>query len=350
MKLIAAILLPVALALNAAGQSTNRLQPLLANQVATSTHTPFANGECQECHQSKDPKQPGPVIRAGNALCVDCHEDFHATLARKFRHAGGTNLCVTCHNPHNSKEAKLLLDYSTTLCGSCHEKVQQLASTLPVRHGALTQGRQCVGCHDPHAADFEHLLRRPTQAVCLECHDRNNVVDHTEKKLTNLKKWFEENPRAHGTIGSDCNACHEPHASAHFRLLRQPYPAELYVPFSTNAYALCFECHEERAFTEPETETATQFRDGKRNLHFLHVNRAGPGRACRLCHETHSSKREALMREGIPYEDSGWVLRPDFAKTANGGACGQSCHSAQTYQNRASAPAAPPSKPQEPPP
>jgi len=43
--------------------------------------------------------------------------------------------------------------------------------------------------------------------------------------------------------------------------------------------------------TEPETRTLTNFRDGARNLHFLHVNKAVRGRTCRACHEVHASKQ-----------------------------------------------------------
>jgi len=47
------------------------------------------------------------------------------------------------------------------------------------------------------------------------------------------------------------------------------------------------------------TLTATGFRDGDVNLHYVHVNREKKGRSCRACHDIHAGNDNKLMRE--PY-------------------------------------------------
>lgn len=309
------------------------LKPLASDQGVGAVHEPFAKGECQLCHQNRDAKNPGPVITQGNALCLDCHAEFQReVMTRKFGHVAATEQCVSCHNPHNSKETKLLVEYSTSLCLNCHEQTKRLLAEASLKHGAVTLGKQCVSCHQPHAANVQHLLHQPPKQLCLSCHDKSNVTDHRGQKLTNFKKLLEQNPREHAPVESgECSSCHNPHAAARPGLLTKDYPSELYARFAPQAYALCFECHEEKAFTEAETESATQFRDGRRNLHFLHVNREGLGRACHTCHEVHASALPHQMRVSVPYGSAGWQLKINFAKTQDGGSCAKTCHPTQSY-------------------
>src|SRR3712207_4444732 len=80
------------------------------------------------------------------------------------------------------------------------------------------------------------------------------------------------------------------------------------------------------------TATATGFRDGDRNLHFLHVNRAEKGRTCRACHDAHSSSVANHMRESVPFGD--WALPVGFQPTADGGSCTPGCHLPVSYSRK----------------
>ncbi len=82
------------------------LAPVPASEAVV-THGPYEQGDCGACHKSSDPKSPGPVLKAGNELCFDCHDEFKGKASKQMKHpAGGT--CTGCHNPHSSKKKSLL--------------------------------------------------------------------------------------------------------------------------------------------------------------------------------------------------------------------------------------------------
>jgi hypothetical protein len=84
---------------------------------------------------------------------------------------------------------------------------------------------------------------------------------------------------------------------------------------------------------EPETTTLTQFRDGRRNLHYVHINKSERGRTCRACHEVHASKQPHQLRDGVPYGSKGWLLKLNYTKSPTGGSCEKTCHGTYTYNN-----------------
>ncbi len=315
------------------------LKPLPVTARPLVNHPPFETGDCSLCHASADPANPGPVLKAGNALCFGCHEDYPAVLGRKFGHAPASERCVNCHNPHNSTERRLLHLPVKELCFSCHKDIHELAENSAVKHGALSEESKCLACHNPHGANVEHLLKQMPRDLCLRCHNRDNITDAAGHKLTNMSQLFEQNPLQHGALQfGDCSACHNPHGFENFRLLNEEYPADFYSQYDAKLYALCFECHESSAFTEPETTVLTQFRDGPRNLHFLHVNKEDLGRTCRACHEVHASQLPHLIRSSVPYGDSGWMLKVNYKNTPTGGSCIKTCHGEQAYNNSVGGP------------
>jgi len=312
----------------------SRVAPLPSSEKAVSYHAPFDAGDCSICHTTNDPQNPGPAKASANDLCLGCHDDFKETLGRKYAHPPSQKNCLNCHNPHDSKQPKLLLDDSQTLCLSCHQQIKKAALQSKVKHDALTQGDKCINCHNPHGANIEHLLVQLPMQLCLQCHGDAEVLDHNGKKLTNMKKLLADNPNQHGPVASqDCSSCHQTHGGENFRLLTNAYPAAFYSAYDPQNYALCFSCHEEKAFTQPKTEELTQFRDGSRNLHYLHVNRSELGRTCRACHEVHASEHEHQIRNSVPYGPKGWPLKINYTKTETGGECSKTCHSTKTYNN-----------------
>jgi len=137
----------------------------------------------------------------------------------------------------------------------------------------------------------------------------------------------------------DCTACHRPHGSANFRLLVAAYPPTFYSPYDRENYALCFRCHNERVFSEPETTTLTGFRKGSKNLHFVHVNKPDKGRTCRACHEVHASQQANHVREGVPFGPKGWILKLNYTRTPTGGSCAKTCHATRSYDHGGAPPA-----------
>jgi predicted CXXCH cytochrome family protein len=174
-------------------------------------------------------------------------------------------------------------------------------------------------------------LQRTTQPqTCLKCHDK--PLKTTEgKSLTNMSLLLANNPDKHGPIrDGQCTACHDPHAAKMHNLLSEEYPSTFYSPFSMDMYKLCFKCHEPALVTRMNGQGVTQFRDGGRNLHALHVNQE-KGRTCRACHEVHASKRPAHVRESVPFGSSTWMLEINFEKGEQGGSCAPGCHAPKKY-------------------
>ena len=120
------------------------LAPLPAQPAPASSHAPYEAGDCRTCHQSADPKKPGPLNKAGAALCLDCHEEFAGILKRQHTHAPARAACTTCHNPHNAGQPKLLLAAGRALCTACHTDIKAVSENAKVQHAALSAGAQCV--------------------------------------------------------------------------------------------------------------------------------------------------------------------------------------------------------------
>ena len=77
-----------------------------------------------------------------------------------------------------------------------------------------------------------------------------------------------------------------------------------------------------------QTETVTYFRNGKTNLHTLHVNQK-KGRTCRACHDVHASNQEDHIREEFRF---GMMDIPiEYKKNENGGTCIPGCHNQRSY-------------------
>jgi predicted CXXCH cytochrome family protein len=309
-----------------------RQGPLPASEKAAWTHAPYEAGDCSICHASADRKKPGPLTTSGNQLCYSCHGEFEEIMRRPYKHPPAEESCLHCHNAHDSRERKLLHTELATGCKDCHRQVKEVAERSPVKHGALEQGAKCANCHNPHGTSVEKLLIQLPFDQCVNCHAVDDMKDDRGVVLTNFKKWLAENKVLHAPVqAKDCSACHRTHGGENFRLLVAEYPAAFYAPYDRQNYALCFGCHNEKVVSEPETRTLTNFRDGARNLHFLHVNKADRGRTCRTCHEVHASRQARHVRDGVPYGPRGWVLKINYTRTATGGQCARTCHDTKIY-------------------
>lgn len=312
--------------------------PLPPNVKAGWAHAPFEDGDCSICHERKDPKNVGKITMPVVQLCESCHEEYVGVLGRPHTHKPVSKSCVNCHNAHNSVEKKLLHAPVMKLCAECHEDTVKEMTTFKVKHLAIEQDNKCFNCHEPHASNYERLLLKSPADLCASCHTSDEVKDGAGKVLANIGKLVANSKTLHKPVAEgDCSACHAPHASPNFRLLSSPYPAEFYASFDTKNYALCFECHKPDIILAKETTTLTRFRDGPRNLHFVHVNIKDRGRTCRACHEVHAANHPRIIRDAVPYGPKGWMLKSNFTPTATGGTCDKTCHSMKTYAFKADA-------------
>lgn len=341
LSLVVLVLLPlsVAAAANPVGPPQG---PLADRASAVSVHAPFEAGACGLCHASDNPASPGALRGEVNAICFSCHTDVQEAMAgARVTHRAAVERCTRCHNAHDSRLPKLLTASLPELCYACHAEVKKVATTSAVRHDAVEKGRSCLACHSPHAAKVEKLLAGLPYDLCVNCHSGQSPVDREGKPLTNFGQLLAQNRFPHGPVAArDCSACHVPHGSEHFRLLVADYPSAFYAPFTPANYELCFSCHNEQVVMVADTDSLTGFRDGSRNLHFLHVNKSERGRTCRACHEVHAAPQDHLVRDSVPYGTGGWMLSINFHSTATGGTCEKTCHAAKSYDRKAR-PAAP---------
>jgi predicted CXXCH cytochrome family protein len=284
---------------------------------------------CYVCHNSHASPNPKLLVKTGRDLCLGCHEQFGAAGGDKKAtwHKPAQDACLSCHSAHATDHEFVLKKPGAELCASCHKKVLDEVAAAPVKHGALDGKRGCMGCHDAHTSPYGRMLRDEPGKLCLACHNKDYPRED-ERPLADLAKLIKENPNHHGPIREqNCAGCHTAHGGR-FRLLTQAYPATFYDAWKPENYALCFNCHRKEVFTD-ESSKLTRFRDGDRNLHFLHVNRERKGRTCRACHETHASRNAHHIRDKTPF--GSWDMPIGYKKTPTGGTCAPGCHTEQSY-------------------
>jgi predicted CXXCH cytochrome family protein len=295
-------------------------------------HGPFAVGACITCHDPHGGNVPGMLRVTDPQLCFGCHANMRARFTNaRFRHEAAVTRCTDCHSPHMSDQRHVLTTAAPKLCGQCHEKIVKDYQTAAVQHSPVVEEAACMSCHDPHAAQESSLLLANGLDICLKCHDK--TVKAGQKDLADMKQLLESNPEHHGPIQDKyCSGCHDPHSSPYYRLLTNDYPKGFYSPYFASKYALCLRCHESGLAKEERTTTLTGFRDGDRNLHFVHVNKTSNGRTCRSCHEVHASVSPEYIGQTVPFGN--WKLPIKFAKTDSGGSCEPGCHEAQKYDRQ----------------
>ena len=283
-------------------------------------HTPVKMGECTECHQVHTSPNQKLLNSPREKICVSCHDDIEQGMSKKFVHKPVAQKgCPTCHDPHSSPNVAQLRKPSWKLCAECHEGSNALKaiSTAKFSHPPVQKG-ECTGCHNLHSSDFAKLLKAPMQDICFTCHK-----ELAEKVKTSK---FPHGP----VMENDCSQCHEVHGSSNPRILKAYFPAEFYVPYKTENYSICFECHNQDIALQPKTKELTNFRNGDRNLHFLHVNKDKRGRSCKACHEVHAGNQKMHIREQVPYGDT-WSYPIRYTQTSTGGSCVVGCHKPQSY-------------------
>jgi len=312
------------------------------------SHKPVKEGRCTECHDPHQSDVKGLIAgKSVNGLCMKCHDSNKKDgvskktidMDKKYRHKPAEKSCDECHEAHTSKYKNLLRreDANLKLCLDCHKKLKghkdlkAWINNAKFKHGAVfdTQSK-CLECHDVHASDHKNILKKEQVDMCLTCHDKE-VKATGGGMLMNIKEHLEEHPNWHGPIKNaekegGCAACHDPHGSDNFSILRKSFTKNFYGDFDKKDF-FCFECHKNDKIKERIT-TKTGFRDGDVNLHFVHVSDR-KGRTCRACHDEHASKYSHLIRDYTDFTGIKFPLR--FVESENGGSCAPACHKKFEY-------------------
>jgi predicted CXXCH cytochrome family protein len=298
-------------------------------------HGPVAAQACLACHAAHSSPHEKLLSNAPTALCLDCHTEVTpADPSAAHQHQPLEEGCDKCHDAHASNARYQLHSEAPALCFSCHNDVKEIFEGAAVVHGPAVDVGGCLTCHSPHFSVAPGLLAGPQADLCLACHNKP-IKTASDRTLVDMSALLQANPNRHGPVrDGECVACHQPHAGEHDGLLIAEYPRRLYVPFEFERYELCFECHDEELVEDESGTDLTGFRDGDRNLHWVHVNR-NKGRTCRTCHDAHASTQPFLIREAVPFGKAGWMLKTNYQRTDNGGSCAPGCHQAETYDRSA---------------
>jgi predicted CXXCH cytochrome family protein len=293
-------------------------------------HHPVQTGECDTCHRPHASRYPKLLDAVGTDLCLSCHREFEAEMARmKFTHKALDEGCNRCHDAHGTAYPMEVKQPISELCLSCHEAMKD-GMTAAYTHPAVPSERACLTCHTAHGGNLAHLMSDLPLRICMNCHDKKTTPKDVEL-MTAMVRINDPNRFKHTPIrNGQCGGCHSIHEADQPQLLPQTYSTEFHQRFSVDKYALCFGCHDERLVDQEPADGATNFRDGKLNLHFVHVVEDGElGRNCRVCHGTHTGKFEALIRDRVPF--GSWQMSIRFEKTSTGGTCVTGCHPAFAY-------------------
>lgn len=267
------------------------------------------------------------LITSKEVICKKCHVDKDFSDKKRYMHACLKKGCDGCHDSHSSDYQYQLIVAPGKICVKCHDDFIKKTTECKFKHPILDQKNICLNCHDPHGSLFGNNLKVAPYNLCLDCHKQ--LIKGTGGKKYNIFEVFAERPYKHGPVAEgNCIDCHDPHGSDFYRTLKLYYPETFYTSFKIEKYALCFECHNQSLVMEKITATVTNFRDGNRNLHYIHVNRK-KGRTCSVCHEVHASELPKFIRKSVSFGN--WDIPIEFEKNANGGSCAPGCHKAYKY-------------------
>lgn len=296
-------------------------------------HEPFLRGQCTLCHQPHEADNKR-LLRGGEGAkhCLSCHDNLRLGMSQSSHvHEPAAKDCTTCHDPHTSENPRELRQPLEKMCASCHKNIEQKAASAAVSHGAMTQDKKCANCHNVHASNQGALLHDRMDKVCLTCHDRE-IKGKDGRTVVAMKVPLTGSKFLHGQIrAGSCSGCHDPHGAGHANLLERTFPESFYTRFEVGKYDLCFTCHQADMVLAAKTTTLTGFRDGDRNMHFLHVNRDDKGRSCKTCHAIHGSNLPRHMASDVPFENSKWTMPIGFSMSDDGGRCAPGCHVPKTY-------------------
>lgn len=275
-------------------------------------HSPVESKECLSCHtphtstETKLKKEPLPK------LCFSCHDD--KMFGKNYVHKPAKAECNLCHAPHSENNEKLLYGKNEKLCERCHKEIVTNAKTANNPHPPVKDG-QCKACHDPHSSDAAKVLLDVPVILCNNCHSLGDA-----KKAKSIHSPVED---------GSCAACHDVHGGASKKFLKKSFLETNYVSYRPQLFELCFECHSSDIAKYEKTLTATEFRSGDRNLHYVHVNKE-KGRNCRFCHDPHLSSQEKLIKQA--FKGFGiWNIPIQYEKTFTGGGCVVGCHKPYYY-------------------
>jgi predicted CXXCH cytochrome family protein len=178
----------------------------------------------------------------------------------------------------------------------------------------------CMCCHLP-----DNIQKEDEANLCLKCHDKR-IISKTGE-FENIKEQLQKK-NVHQPVSNGCMDCHKPHTSDTGNLLNSQYNTGTYVNGTTEVFSLCFQCHDNNMLLSEKADKETNFRNGTKNLHWIHVKR-DKGINCIVCHDVHGSNAGHLIRDNSKFGN--WSMPINYAKENDGGSCATGCHQKRSY-------------------
>jgi predicted CXXCH cytochrome family protein len=304
--------------------------------------------------------------------CESCHRPHSAGgRERLLRYAAEEDNCLACHNGSVAKDvASALVKVST-------HPVRRTTGVHEPNENPLAMAAhvECADCHNPHATQIGPASKAPMvkavmrgatgvnsfgrtagearfeYEVCYKCHASRNparaVVNRVIPQNDIAQAFSQSNASFHPievqgrnmdvpsllqpmltSTQIYCTDCHNsdtsvrggargPHGSAYAPLLARNYTTTDNTPESTQAYDLCYSCHNRTSILGNQTFS-------KHSLHI--VDQRTP---CSVCHDSHGVLQNARLinfdRFVVKPTKSG--LGPTYISSGlRKGSCTLSCH------------------------
>ena len=293
-------------------------------------HKPIKDGNCQSCHDPHQSEFASLVRFQSPKLCIQCHPKEEKQQSLENLHPPFEQDCVSCHLPHSAKEKKMLVEKIPDLCFTCHDDIQTAIQENRFVHIPVDSGSFCLNCHLPHASNISALLKKDGRDLCFSCHGNATSRMTGKGRGKSIREKILNSTVVHEPVSSDgCSACHNPHTSNNNFLLSAPFPKGNYTLGKVDSFGLCFECHDSDLLEEPAATTATNFRDGEKNLHNLHIS-DDKARSCINCHDVHGANTEHLIADDVFFGK--WKMPLKYKISENGGSCLPGCHTEKSYK------------------
>lgn len=297
-------------------------------------HGPTA-ADCAACHEPTGAEHSNAIttggftlFATGSQMCYECHTELPEEHQLRYVHEPlEKGECMACHDIHSADNSKLLISQSPDLCLSCHEEFVAEKAEATNIHTASFEGDACMQCHTPHASKVKRLLAGKSKDLCLECH--NKIIKRKDETLiANIGKHIENSSHIHKALNKRCTSCHNAHYSTRPLLLKENFTIGSYAKGVEDSFLLCFECHDTDLLNLEKTDAYTQFREGDRNLHYVHVNKE-KGRNCSTCHDLHAANNTQLIAKTVKF--GRWDMPLNYIPNDDGGTCATGCHKERSY-------------------
>lgn len=288
-------------------------------------HGPFMSNQCTSCHVGHQSDIQSLLVKEDPSLCLQCHLEKEDEMDLTNVHPVFKESCLNCHLPHTAKAKNMLKVGDNELCYNCHENVKIETINAKMVHSPVSKTGECVACHTPHAGELNNLLINEQPNLCFNCHSEN--INNKEKYIdvyARLSKEYVHQP----LFENPCTDCHRPHVSDNRNLLAAAFPKNNYTKPDMKNYAMCFQCHDPNKITTKVTKSETNFRDGSKNLHYLHVVKK-KSISCQSCHDMHGADNPHIIGNVVYFGN--WEMPIGFKITSSGGTCLPGCHVQYSY-------------------